>query len=105
MNRLLFSAVIGVIAGFVDIVPMVFKKLKPTAIVSAFLQYFFVSIVILNLDLPGVVWWLQGALTAVALSLPIVILISENDRKSVPIVVSMAVILGTLIALAGHYFR
>jgi len=103
MDRLLLSALIGVGAGIIDIIPMVIQKLEKRATVSAFLQYFFVSIVIVNIDLPHIVWWLQGGLISVVLALPVVVLVSAQDRKAVPIILTMALILGTLIGIAGHY--
>jgi len=58
MDKLLLSAIIGLVAGTIDIVPMVIQKLDKRATISAFLQYFFVSIIIVNIDLPHIVWWL-----------------------------------------------
>jgi hypothetical protein len=58
---------------------------------------------LLNIDLPHIVWWLQGGLISVTLSLPVVVLVSAKDKKAVPIILTMAAILGTLIGVAGHY--
>lgn len=101
MNTILISIAIGIAAGLIDIAPMIAQKMERSAILSAFLQYFFVSIVILNIDLPGVIWWLEGGLVSLALALPIMIIVA--DRKALPIMAGMAVILGSLIGLAGHY--
>jgi len=103
MNTLLLSVLIGIAAGVIDIIPMIIQKLDKRATISAFLQYFFISIIIVNIDLPYVVWWLQGGLISVALALPVVVLVSGQDRKAVPIILSMAAILGTLIGIAGHF--
>jgi hypothetical protein len=94
-----------VIAGSIDILPMFLQKMEKRAIISAFLQYFFVSIVIVNINLPGIVWWLQGSLISLALALPVIVIVSEKDRKSIPIIASMAIIQGGLIGIAGHYFK
>jgi len=56
MDALLLSAIIGVIAGTIDIIPMIIQKLDKRATISAFLQYFFVSIIIVNIDLQHIVW-------------------------------------------------
>jgi hypothetical protein len=103
MDTLLLSVIIGVVAGTIDIIPMIIQKLDKRATISAFLQYFFVSIIIVNIDLPHIVWWLQGGLISVTLSLPVVVLVSAQDKKAVPIILTMAAILGTLIGVAGHY--
>lgn len=105
MNILLLSVIIGIVAGIVDIIPMVIQKLEKRAIISAFLQYFFVSIIIVNINLPYIGWWLQGGLISVALSLPIICLISAQDKKAVPIILTTAAILGTLIGIAGHCLK
>jgi len=105
MDPLFKSMIIGVVAGVVDILPMILKKIDKKSITSAFLQYFFVSIIIVNIDLPGIVWWLQGGLISFALVLPIAIVISSVDRKAIPIILSMSVILGTLIGLASHLWN
>lgn len=105
MNIVLLSVLIGVVAGAIDALPMILKKLPKRAIVSAFLQYLFVSVIIINIDLPNVVWWIEGGLIALMMAIPIVIIIAETDKKSVPIILANAVVLGTLIALAGHFLK
>jgi hypothetical protein len=105
MDTLLLSAIIGVVAGIIDIIPMVIQKLDKRATVSAFLQYFFVSIIIVNMDLPHIVWWLQGGLISVALAVPGVVIVAMQDKKAVPIILSMAAVLGTLIGVAGHFLK
>lgn len=54
MNTLLLSIGIGIAAGMLDIIPMVIRKMDGKAIASAFLHYLFISIVIVNIDLPGI---------------------------------------------------
>jgi len=105
MDTLLLSVIIGVVAGIIDIIPMIIQKLDRRASISAFLQYFFVSIIIVNIDLPHIIWWLQGGLISVAFALPVVVIVSAQDKKVVPIILSMAAILGTLIGIAGHYLK
>jgi hypothetical protein len=105
MDTLILSVIIGIAAGVFDIIPMLLQKLDKRATISAFLQYFFVSIIIVNIDVPHIVWWLQGGLISVALSLPVVFLVASEDKKAVPIIITMAAILGTLIGVAGHYLK
>jgi hypothetical protein len=105
MKIFLISMAIGLFTGLIDILPMIIQKLNKRAIVSAFLQYFFVSIVIINCDLPGIVWWLKGGIISFCLALPVIVIISENDKKAVPIIVAMSLVLGTLISVAGHIFK
>jgi hypothetical protein len=105
MRTLVVSMIIGVVAGIIDILPMVIQKMDKRSVLSAFLQYFFVSIIIVNINLPGVIWWLQGSIIALALAIPVIIIVSEKDKKAVPIIATMSIILGTLISIAGHFLR
>ena len=103
MEKLLVAAAIGVVAGIVDIVPMLARKMARRAVLSAFLQYFFAAIVIVNIDLPGIVWWLEGGLVAFALALPVIVLVSGKERSAPYVIGANALVLGTLIGLAGHW--
>lgn len=105
MNVILLSVLIGIVAGVIDALPMIIKKLPKRAIISAFLQYLFVSVIIINIDLPDIAWWIEGGLIALMMAIPIVIIIAETDKKSVPIILANAIILGTLISLAGHFIK
>ena len=105
MDTLLLSVKIGVVAGIIDIVPMIAKRLGKRLIVSAFLQYFFVSIIIININIPHVAWWAEGSLISFALALPIVLIVSKTDKKSVPLILTTSLILGALIGIAGHYLK
>lgn len=103
MKRLLISIVVGIIVGLIDITPMMVKKMDWRATVSAFLHYVFVSIVILNIQLPGITWWLQGSIVSFCLALPIMIIVSTNDKKAAPIIAVMSIILGAIISVAGYF--
>ena len=105
MKILFISMVIGVAAGVIDIIPMIIQKLNKRATISAFLQYFFISIIIVNINLPGFIWWLQGGVISLALSLPVIIIVSGNDKKAIPVIISMSIILGTLIGIAGRFIK
>lgn len=105
MHPIVLSLLIGLAAGALDALPMILKKLPKSATLSAFLQYVVVSIMIVNIDLPGVVWWLEGGLISLMMATPIVIIIAKTDKKSVPIILANAVVLGTLIAVAGHCLK
>jgi hypothetical protein len=105
MRTLWISMIIGLCAGIIDIIPMIIQKLDKRATISAFLQYFFVSIIIVNIDLPGIVWWVEGGVISLALALPVLVIVSTNDKKSIPIIASMSIILGSLIGIAGHFIK
>lgn len=103
MDRLIFSVIVGLVAGIIDIIPMIIQKLPRRSVVSAFFHYLFVSIIILNVDIPHIVWWLEGGIVGLALTIPMLIQIGDSDGKSLPIIAFNAVLLGTLVGLVGHY--
>lgn len=105
MKTYLISIAIGLAAGLIDILPMILQKQNKASILSAFLQYFFVSIVIVNINLPGIPWWLQGGLISLALALPVMVIVSQSERQAVLIIAGMAVVLGSLIGVAGHLLK
>lgn len=102
MKNYLIAGIIGIFFGMIDIIPMILQKLPKRANISAFMQYFFVSIVISFIDLPGIIWWLEGSIVAFCLAIPIIIIASENDKKSIVIIGSMSIILGAFISIANH---
>ena len=104
MDKLVFSVLIGLIVGIIDIIPMIIQKLPRYTTVSAFFQYFFVSIVILNIDIPHVAWWLEGGIVGLALIIPMLVHVGHSDKKPLPIIAFNAIFLGTLVSIAGYYW-
>jgi hypothetical protein len=105
MRNILLTIIIGVIAGIIDILPMIRMKLDKYAISSAFVFYFIMPFIIFNLNILENLWWLRGGLITFLLSIPIIILISKVDKKSIIPVTSMAIILGTCIGIVGHFLN
>lgn len=103
MKEFLLTALIGVIAGVIDILPMLKMKLDKYAIISAFVYYLMLPFIIFSTDLFGMVWWLKGGVIAVALAIPVMIVVAKEDKKAVPPMAVTSVILGTMIGLAGHF--
>ena len=103
MRELLLTLLIGIVAGTIDILPMVKMKLDKYALSSAFAFYFIMPFIIFNLDLLNNLWWLKGGLITIVLSIPTTILASKADKKAIIPISIMAVVLGTGIGIAGHY--
>ena len=103
VNEILLTALIGVIVGSVDILPMIKMKLDKFSIISAFIFYFTLPFIIFNIDLFGLVWWLKGGLIGFALALPTIIMVAKDDKKSVPPMLIMSVVLGTVISAINHF--
>lgn len=103
MKTFLLTCLIGMIAGAIDILPMIKMKLDRHSIASAFIFYFILPFVILDIDLFGLAWWLKGGVTGLSMALPIIILVAKEDKKSAPPMLIMSAVLGTLIGIAGHF--
>ena len=103
MKGILLTCLIGIIAGAIDVLPMIKMKLDRFSIVSAFVFYFILPFIILNTELFGMPWWLKGGVIGFALALPVIIMVAGQDKKSVPPMVVMSAVLGTLIGIAGHF--
>lgn len=103
MSKLLLSLIIGVAAGIIDIVPMIFQKLDRYSIISAFIQWVVVAFVITHIHF-GVEGWLKGLIIAVLMALPIIALVMKTDVKSAIPILVMSVILGSLVGFAADRF-
>ena len=103
MKTFLLTCLVGMIAGAIDILPMIKMKLDRHSIASAFVFYFILPFVILDIDLFGLVWWLKGGGTGLAMALPSIIMVAKEDKKAAPPMLIMSAVLGTLIGIAGHF--
>lgn len=103
MNHLLFSMLVGLFIGIIDIIPMVIRKMPRYSIVAAFFHFFFVSIVILNIDIPSIAWWMEGGIVGFALMLPMLIHVGHFDKKPLPIIACNSILFGILVSIIGHY--
>ena len=78
MKGILLTCLIGVIAGAIDVLPMIKMKLDRFSIVSAFVFYFILPFIILNTELFGMPWWLKGGVIGFALALPVIIIVAVS---------------------------
>ncbi|MCP9611129.1 hypothetical protein [Coprobacter tertius] len=104
MSLFVFSAILGIIIAIIDVVPMIMKKMPCYSIIAAFFHYFFVTIVIVNTDIPGLPWWLKGGVIGLALMLPMLIHVGHDDKRPIPVITANAIILGTVVSVATHYY-
>lgn len=104
MNKILLTALLGILIGAIDIIPMIKMKLDKYSILSAFLFYFMLSFVIVNIDLYGIKWWLKGGIVGFSLALPTIIMVAKEDRKSVLPMLIMSIVLGTIISAINYFW-
>lgn len=103
MKPILTALLIGIIAGIIDVVPMILQKLEKRANLSAFTHWVFLGVIIPFVDW-GIQPWLRGLIIGTIASVPVLILISEKDKKSILPVIFISAVLGIGVSLAGARF-
>ncbi len=103
MNEILIAIIIGLIAGLIDVIPMIIMKLEKTANISAFVHYF-----VLGLIIPFVSWdiapWIKGVIISFLSAIPIIIIVFPKDKKAIIPIIVFSLILGAGIGIAGAEF-
>lgn len=103
MSNFIIAILIGIVAGLIDIIPMIIMKLDRVTNISAFVHYF-----VLGLIIPFVNWeltsWISGIIISIMSALPIMIIVYPKDKKSIILMTIFAIILGAAIGLAGAKF-
>jgi hypothetical protein len=103
LNNILIALFIGVIAGIIDIAPMIIQKMDKFSCISAFCHW-----VVLGLLIPYVSWdiqpWLKGLFIAVLTAIPIMLIVFPQDPKALIPILIFSVILGAGVGFAGARF-
>ncbi len=97
MDRFILGAILGVVFGIIDIIPMYFMQgfdNKRTAMIAAFIERFSIGLLIgaAQFPLPS---WIQGLLISLLISIPTALI-----TKAFKPVLSTAVIGGLVIGFA-----
>ena len=103
MNNILIALTIGIIAGIIDVIPMIIMKMDKYANLSAFTHW-----LVLGLIIPFVSWniapWLKGLIIAEISAVPVILMVVKEDKKAIIPIAAMSAVLGAGIGLAGAYF-
>ncbi len=103
MNDYLIAIMIGVAAGLIDTIPMIIKRIDARDVISAFLHYF-----VLGLIIPFVNWdiapWFKGIIIAFLSAVPVMIGVYPKDKKAIIPITIFSLILGAGIGIAGAEF-
>ena len=103
MKSVLIALVIGIVAGLIDVIPMILQKMDKNANASAFVHW-----VVLGLIIPFVHWnltpWLKGVIIAELSAIPVLFMVIPHDKKALFPIVIMSAILGAGVGWAGAYF-
>lgn len=101
MNKLIKALLLGMAAGILDVIPMVFQNLSWQANASVFLHWLALGVIITYAKLP-MSGWISGLLLALISGIPIAILMTESDPSSaIPILLS-SIILGGLLGFMAE---
>lgn len=103
MKSNLIVILIGVVAGFIGIIPLLRQKADKYFIFALFLFYFMMPYVVYHIRVPGVRWWLKGAVVTLSLALPLVITAGKGYKRCVFPMLITSVVIGFLITFLGHY--
>jgi hypothetical protein len=103
MSKLFVSCGIGIIAGVIDIIQMLIRKLDKYAVASAFVQWMVLGFLISYVQVP-VASWLKGLVIAEMAALPLMILVLKSDPKSIIPIMVMSAVLGAFVGMATDKF-
>ena len=96
MNPILTGILLGIVAGIIDVIPMIIKKLTWDANISAFTMWIVVGFFIAAIEL-SIHPMVEGILIALLTLLPCAILIGWKEPKSLIPILSMTILLGGLL--------
>ena len=96
MNPIIIGILLGIVAGIIDVIPMIIKKLTWDANISAFAMWVVVGFFIAAIDL-NIQPIVEGILIALLTLLPCAILIGWKEPKSLIPILAMTIVLGGLL--------
>lgn len=103
MKENLTIILIGLVAGFIGILPLVRKKADKYSFLSAFLLFFMMPYIIFHFHLSWAQWWWKGMLVSGVLAVPLAFSFARgNSRCTFPLLLA-AVVVGAFISFLGHY--
>lgn len=96
MNKKIKGILFGVVAGIIDVIPMIIMKLTWDANISAFMMWVIIGFFLSSIELKihGI---LKGIIVSYLVLLPSAILIGWNEPSSLIPIIGMTTILGSLL--------
>jgi hypothetical protein len=101
MKKIIIGILLGVIAGIIDVIPMIIQNLPWDANISAFTMWIVVGFLITVIDFK-INSVIKGILIAFLVLLPTAILIGWKEPFSLIPIIIMTTILGGLLGLSIH---
>ncbi|HOK50872.1 MAG: hypothetical protein WHT29_05300 [Bacteroidales bacterium] len=103
MKKIKIGLLSGIIAGIIDVIPMIIQKLTWDANISAFTMWIVVGFFISTIDLK-INSIMKGIIISFLVLLPTVILIGWKEPVSLIPIAIMTTILGGLLGFSIHKF-
>jgi len=106
MPKLLIALLLGILAGAIDVLPIVRTKIPWTSRLFMFVQWVLIGLVVPYLD-----WelasWLKGLVVGLLGMVPVMILTYGRNNKRIPTIALFGVLHGTqtMVRLRGSYGR
>jgi drug/metabolite transporter (DMT)-like permease len=99
MKKIKIGLLLGIVAGIIDVIPMIMQNLTWDANISAFTMWIVVGFLIATIDL-NINSIIKGILTAFLVLLPTAILIGWKEPVSLIPITIMTIFLGGLLGFS-----
>jgi hypothetical protein len=96
MNRFAKAVALGVVAGVLDVLPMVALKSNPWAMASAFTHWVVLGVLIAYLQV-NLRTWIKGLLVGGASAVPVVLMVYPVEPTGIVPISVMSLLLGSLV--------
>jgi len=96
MRQIVISAGLGIVAGILDILPMIARHLDRMFVISAFVFWVICGVLMSQAQFVSR-GWLNGIIVALLVFAPLSFLIWRLDPAALPVVVTTTVVLGALL--------
>lgn len=103
MKTYLTIILIGMVSGFIGIIPLLRKKADKYMVLAGFVLFLLMPYVVFRLSLPWTQWWWKGMVVSLALSLPLIIASGKGNSRCVFPLLITSVVVGLFISFLGHF--
>lgn len=103
MRNYLIILLIGLVAGFIGIIPLMKAKADKYLTFAVFVLYLMMPYAVYHISVPGIPWWLKGSVVTLALSIPLMIAAGKGYKRCIVPMLLMSVAVGAFITFLGHY--
>lgn len=101
MHKLFKALLLGLAAGILDVIPMVFQGLSWEANISALVHWIGLGVIITFARMP-ISSWASGIVIAVLTAIPIAVLVLPTDPGAIIPILLFSVILGGLLGYTSE---